>query len=68
MYGTLPTHLFELQSMSTLKLFSANFTGTLPTEIGLLNQTLNVLDVSNNDMTGSIPVAALDNCHQLGAS
>lgn len=68
MYGTLPTQLFDLLSMNTLKLNEANFSGSLSSEIGRLNQTLQVLDVGNNDMTGSLPVAALDSCKQLGAS
>ena len=50
------TELGMLQALATLRLDENALTGTLPSELGLIGQSLLILDVSNNyGITGTLP-------------
>jgi len=51
--------VYRLPRLQTLDLRNAAFSGVISEDFGLLNRTLRVLDLSNNQFEGSIP-AALD--------
>lgn len=57
MGGTLPEHLFDLIELSEMNLEHAQFSGTIPEEIRLLNHTLMDLFLNDNGFTGSVPQA-----------
>ena len=57
--GTIPPIvLTQLTNLKVLHLYSNNFIGTIPTEIGLLTQ-LSVLSLGSNRFTGTIPKEAM---------
>ena len=64
--GTLPTELWSAPSLNLLNATSNQLSGSIPSEIGLLN-TKEVLDLSfNPSMVGSIPTEIGD-CTALSA-
>nr|XP_023888094.1 LRR receptor-like serine/threonine-protein kinase [Quercus suber] len=54
LYGTVPTNLSSLVSLTKVVLSSTNLTGSVPREIAILHE-LNYLDLSDNALTGAIP-------------
>ena len=53
--GYLPSELGLLQSLQTLVLAYNTVTGTLPSEIGRLGDSLVVIDFETNAITGTLP-------------
>jgi len=51
----IPTASYNLTSLEELRAASIAFDGTIPTEIGLLSNTLHALDFSNSSRHGVIP-------------
>jgi hypothetical protein len=64
--GSLPDELFGLPQLDTLRLGGAKFEGTLSDDFRLLNETINIIDLHDNDFSGEIPVSAFGACDDLG--
>ena len=53
--GTLPKALGRMQNVSELRLQGNQFTGTIPDELSLLNNSLTLLELGRNKLSGTLP-------------
>jgi hypothetical protein len=67
--GTLPSDLFELETLEQIDLSWNFFVGTLPTSVGKLNN-LSLFEGNGNDFHGALPteIGLLSNLENLGKS
>ena len=63
--GTIPPAFYNMSSMVDFRCEDARLTGTLSSNIGRLNETLRRLYLSNNAMTGPLPIAAIESLSML---
>lgn len=54
MNGTIPSE-FGQTALASLKIFDTSVKGLLPSELGLLSETLRELNVTGSNVTGGIP-------------
>ncbi|KAG8650248.1 putative receptor-like protein kinase At3g47110 isoform X2 [Manihot esculenta] len=62
--GIVPQAIFNLSSITVLSLSNNSLHGSLPSEIGLLLPQLQILQISRNNFSGSVPVS-LSNATKL---
>ncbi|CAB9529592.1 leucine Rich Repeat [Seminavis robusta] len=53
--STIFTQIGQMTQLTNLRLFSLDLTGTIPSEVGLLSNTLEGLSLLDNQLTGSLP-------------
>lgn len=53
--GTLPTFLGSLSTLGSFSVTECAFTGPIPTEIGLLSETVQRIFMYDNALTGGVP-------------
>lgn len=63
----LPSELFQLEKLSRINLFQNQLTGSIPSELGLLSDSLTDLALAKNSLTGSMPteLGMLSNVERL---
>lgn len=64
MGGTIPSEVYRLQYLTELALHNADFGGELSEDFSLLNRTIEVILLDNNNFSGPVP-AAFDVCEEL---
>ncbi|KAL6501303.1 hypothetical protein OROHE_024950 [Orobanche hederae] len=55
LHGPIPDFISDYPELSTLALWMNNFTGVIPGNLGLNQGLLQILDLSSNKLTGTIP-------------
>ena len=63
--GTIPSALYSLSSMVDFRFEDNQITGQLSSSIGKLNNTLRTVFLANNQMTGPLPITALESLGYL---
>ena len=63
--GTIPPVFYTMPSIVDFRCEDALLTGTLSSNIGNLNETLRRVNLSNNAMTGPLPIAAIESLSML---
>jgi hypothetical protein len=63
--GTIPPAFYNMSSIVDFRCEDARLTGTLSSNIGKLNETLRRVYLSNNAMTGPLPIAAIESLSML---
>jgi hypothetical protein len=63
--GTIPPAFYTMPSIVDFRCEDALLTGTLSSNLGNLNETLRRVYLSNNAMTGPLPIAAIESLSML---